>query len=84
MSSQHRTAAALIPEKTADPYVQRDGWVSWRRPGMHEKICPTGIRSPEHPARSESLYRLRYNEDRNRSTNGPTSDTLTMLMKTTA
>jgi hypothetical protein len=24
------------------------------------KSRPTGIRSPDHPARSESLYRLRY------------------------
>ena len=25
-----------------------------------ENIAPTGIRSPDRPARSESLYRLRY------------------------
>ena len=25
-----------------------------------ENLGPTGIRSPEHPARSESLYRLSY------------------------
>jgi hypothetical protein len=25
-----------------------------------ENLAPTGIRSPDHPARSESLYRLSY------------------------
>ena len=25
-----------------------------------ENLIPTGIRSPDRPARSESLYRLRY------------------------
>jgi hypothetical protein len=37
------------------------GWVG---PGAGLDICgkyrPTGIRSPDHPAHSESLYRLRY------------------------
>jgi len=46
----------------------------WERPGAHciggwwatgliwmgaENLAPTGIRSPDRPARSESLYRLR-------------------------
>ena len=39
------------------------------RPGTHctgpvwtgtENLAPTGIRSPDHPGRSESLYRLSY------------------------
>jgi hypothetical protein len=32
------------------------------RAGLHRcgKSCPTGIRSPDRPARSQSLYRLSY------------------------
>jgi hypothetical protein len=29
-----------------------------------EDLAPTGIRSPNHPARSESLYHLRYGSDK--------------------
>jgi hypothetical protein len=36
----------------------------WWAPGTGwtgaENLAPTGIRSPDRPARSESLYRLRY------------------------
>jgi hypothetical protein len=35
----------------------RSGGVVWR---SVENLAPTGIRSPDRPARSESLYRLRY------------------------
>jgi hypothetical protein len=37
------------------------GWVG-PRAGLDatENLTPTGIRSPDRPARSESLYRLRY------------------------
>jgi hypothetical protein len=37
------------------------GWVG-PRAGLDvcEKSLPTGIRSPDHPARSQSLYRLSY------------------------
>jgi hypothetical protein len=30
-----------------------------------ENLAPTGIRSPDRPARSQSLYRLRYPAHRN-------------------
>ena len=44
---------------------------SWERPGTHciggwlvlwgaENLASTRIRSPDHPARSESLHRLSY------------------------
>jgi hypothetical protein len=37
------------------------GWVGPRaRLDVSEKSCPTGIRSPDRPARSKSLYRLSY------------------------
>jgi predicted CoA-binding protein len=41
------------------PIVQEAGWA----PGpvwMGGKSCPTGIRSPDRPAHSQSLYRLSY------------------------
>jgi hypothetical protein len=39
------------------PLVQE----SKRAPGAGaESLAPTGIRSPDHPVRSESLNRLRY------------------------
>jgi hypothetical protein len=41
--------------KDPGPIVQEAGWA----PGA-ENLAPTGIRSPDHPARSQSLYRLSY------------------------
>ena len=42
------------------PILQEAGWT----PGLvwtgAENLAPTGIRSPDRPARSQSLYRLRY------------------------
>jgi hypothetical protein len=38
-------------------------WPVWT---VAENIAPTGIRSPDRPARSESLYRLSYPVPRNR------------------
>ena len=48
------------PRKDPAPIVQEAGWGP--RPvwtGV-ENLAPTGIRSPDHPARSQLLYRLRY------------------------
>jgi hypothetical protein len=53
-------AAALPPEKTRYPLYSRLGGPQGRS-GQVGKISPhTGIRSPDRPYRSESLYRLRY------------------------
>jgi hypothetical protein len=42
------------------PIVQEAGWA----PGLvwmcAEILTPTGIRYPDHPSRSQSLYRLSY------------------------
>jgi hypothetical protein len=50
----------FTPGKDTVPIVQEAGWA----PGLvwtgAENLAPTGIRSPDHPARSQSLYRLRY------------------------
>jgi hypothetical protein len=48
------------PGKDPVPIVYEAGWA----PGLvctgAENLASTGIRSPDLPARSESLYRLRY------------------------
>jgi hypothetical protein len=50
----------ITPGKNPVPIVQEAGWA----PGLvwtgAEYLAPTGIRSPDRPARSESLYRLSY------------------------
>ena len=50
----------FTPGKDPVPIVQEDGWA----PGLvwtgAENLAPTGIRSPDRPAHSQSLYRLRY------------------------
>ena len=50
----------FTPENDPVPIVQEAGWA----PGLvwkgAENLTTTGIWSPEHPARSQSLYRLSY------------------------
>jgi hypothetical protein len=54
MGGQRHVPAALPPGKTQYPSYRRlAGWTG-------AEIPPPGIRSPDRPARSESLYRLRY------------------------
>jgi len=54
------TGCSLSLGKTWVPLVQEAGWA----PGLvwtgAENLVPTRIRSLDHPARSQSLYRLRY------------------------
>ena len=62
VSGQHLAPAALPPGKTRYPLYWRLGGPQGR-PGRMRKISPpphTGIRSPDRPSRSESLYRLSY------------------------
>ena len=57
---QHHAPAALPPGKTRSPLYRRLGG-SQGRSGRVLKISPpTGIRYPDRPARSESLYGLSY------------------------
>jgi len=58
--SASRPGHSLPPGKTRYPFYRRlDG--PQGRSGQVRKISPpTGIRSPDRPARSQSLYRLRY------------------------
>ena len=60
MGGQRHIPATLPPGKTQHPLYRRlDG--PQDRSGQMRKISPpTGIRPPDRPARSESLYRLSY------------------------
>ena len=42
------------------PIVQEAGWASESVWTGAVNFAPTGIRSPDRPARRQSLYRLRY------------------------
>ena len=46
--------------KDAAPFVQEAGWAPGPVWTCAENLVPTGIRSPDRPARSQSLYRLSY------------------------
>ena len=48
----------FTPGKDPVPIVQEAGWAPGPVWTGAENLAPTGIRSPDRPARSESLYRL--------------------------
>ena len=50
----------FIPGKDPVPIVQEAGWAPGPVWTGAEILAPTGIRSPELPTHSQSLYRLRY------------------------
>ena len=52
--------ATLLPESDPVPIVEQAAWALGPVCTAAEYLAPTGIRSPDHPARSESLYRLSY------------------------
>ena len=60
VGGQRHYAAAFTPGKDSVPVVQEAGWASEPVWIGVENSAPTGIRSPNLPARSESLYRLRH------------------------
>jgi len=47
-------------EKDPVPVAQEAGWAPGPVWTGAKNFAPTGIRSPDRPARSESLYRLSY------------------------
>jgi hypothetical protein len=57
---QCHVPAAFYPGKHPVPIVQEAGWAPGPVWTGAENLAPTGIRSPDRPARSQSLYRLRY------------------------
>jgi hypothetical protein len=60
MGGQRHALAALPPGKTRYPLYRRLGGPQSRSRRMRKISPPTGIRSPDRPARSESLNRLSY------------------------
>jgi hypothetical protein len=66
VGGQRHAPAALPPRKKPGTHYV-GGWVvprAGRSPGLvwtgAEYLVPTGIRFPDRPGRSESLYRLSY------------------------
>jgi hypothetical protein len=57
---QRHVPAALYPGKDPVPIVQEGGWAAGPVWTGAENLAPTGIRSPDRPDRSQSLYELRY------------------------
>ena len=55
-----RLGRSLPPGKYPVPIVQEPGWAPGRVWIGAENLAPTGIRSPDRPGRSQSLYRLSY------------------------
>jgi hypothetical protein len=55
------TARPLYPREDPVPIVQEAGWAAGSVWTCAKNLGPpTGIRSPDHPACSQSLYRLSY------------------------
>ena len=50
----------FTPGKNPVPIVQEAGWAPGPVWTGVENLAPTGIRSPDRPARSQSLYCVRY------------------------
>ena len=57
---QRHAPAALPPGKDSVPILQEAGWAPGPVSTGAENLAHTGIRSPDRPARTESLYRLNY------------------------
>jgi hypothetical protein len=57
---QRHAPAVLYPGKDPVPIVQLAGWTPGPLWTGAENLTATGIRSPDRPARSQSLYQLRY------------------------
>jgi hypothetical protein len=57
---QRHAPATLYPGKDPVPIVQETGWAPEPVWTGTENVAPTGIRSPDRPARSQSLYSLSY------------------------
>ena len=59
MGERH-ALVALYPGKDRVRIVQEAGWTPGPVWTGAENLAPTGILSPDRPARSQSLYRLSY------------------------
>jgi hypothetical protein len=61
VGSQHHVPTALPPGKTQYPLYRRLGGPQGRLRRVQKILAPTGIRSPDRPAHSQSLYRVDQN-----------------------
>jgi len=59
VGGQRHAPTPLTPERLGT-HLQEAGWAPGPVWTGVENLTPTGIRSPDRPARSESLYRLSY------------------------
>jgi hypothetical protein len=57
---QRHAQPLFTPGKDPVPIVQKAGCAPFPVWTGAENLAPTGIRSPDRPARSQSLYRLSY------------------------
>jgi hypothetical protein len=60
VGGQRHAPAALPPGKTRYPLYRKLGGPQKPVWTCAENLAPTGVRSPDRPARSQSLYRLKY------------------------
>jgi hypothetical protein len=60
VGGQPHAPAAFTPGKDPVPIVQEAGWTLEPVSIVAENLASTGIRSPDIPDRSQSLYRLSY------------------------
>ena len=60
VGGQHHAPAAFTPGKDPVSIVQEVGWASEPVCRGAENLAATGIRFPDLPVRSESLYRLSH------------------------
>ena len=56
VGGQSHALAALLPKREPVPILQEAGWAAGPGWTSAEKMAPTGIRTTDIPARSESLY----------------------------
>ena len=78
------TPRPLYPRERPGAPVPEAGWSPGPVWTGAENLVPTGIRSPDRPARSESLYRLSYNNSNNSNNhNNNTADAVTYGVEAT-
>jgi hypothetical protein len=79
---QRHAPAALYPRERTGTHCTGAGWDPRGRSGQVRKISPpTGIRSPDRPARSQSLHRLRYPAHQYNSTQAQIKDYIRRLRR---
>ena len=68
MRGQRHAPAAVYPRDRPGTHLQVAGWAPEPVCTSAENLAPTGIRSPDRPARSQSLYRLYLDHKNKRNT----------------